>query len=115
MSLIKQGLHLIKGSKVDDKGGVQYVNVYISKDVLAEFFLKTGLAYAVSKGLPKDAQLIRFRFDKNVGYFVATFEHPSFDRVAFISKIPVVEVEMTAYQLLSLEESKAIAQETVEA
>ena len=91
---------LIKGGKKDSFNSVRYVNVLVSRDVIAEFFINSGRMFSVTRGIPKDAELIRFGFDQQKGYFVATFEHPSFDMVAIDKEIPTLDVEYTAYVMV---------------
>ena len=97
---------LIKDSKKDSYNTVQYVNVFVSKDVIAEFFINSGRAFAVTRGLPKDAVLVRFGFDQGLGHFVATFEHPSFDQIVIGHELPVFHVEYTAFEMVETGEGE---------
>lgn len=99
-SPIYQKPHLILPGKAEALNSVQYVNVMVSQAVLAEFFINSGRAFAVTKGLPMDARLVRFEYDRDKGVFIATFEHPSFERSIIGRPLPVIEVEITAYEML---------------
>ena len=84
---------------LDEYNSVQYMNVPISPIVLMQLCIKSGIAFMVEQGIPKDSVMINFVPDPDRNVFVATFEHPSFDRVEIGKPIPEINVVMTALQV----------------
>lgn len=84
---------------LDEYNSVQYMNVPISPIVLMQLCIKSGIAFMVEQGIPKDSVMINFVPDPERNVFLATFEHPSFDRVEMGKPIPEINVVMTALQV----------------
>ncbi len=95
---LKKPRLIIPSQYKDKQTAVNYVIVFISTDVLAEFFINSGRLFECTRGLPKDAKMIRFAYHTDRRQWVATFEHPSFDPVQIGQQIPEFMVQYTAYE-----------------
>jgi len=80
---------------------MKLANVRIAKEVLGNFFIEQpGRCFGVQKGLPINSKLIKFSYDIKSATHIATFSSDDFAEIKPGGKIPFLEVEYMAYQLV---------------
>jgi hypothetical protein len=80
---------------------LKIAKVKIATPVLAGFFMQIeGWCFGVTKGVPADAKLENFKYSQQDSVFIATFSSSEFKDINNGDKVPFIEVEYMAYQLV---------------
>jgi len=81
---------------------MRIAKIMVSKAVLESFFQTSDRAFLCHKGVPDDADLVRFQYVQKLGHWVATFKHHSFTDIDVDGgqKAPFLDVEYTQLQIV---------------